>query len=394
MKAMVVGLISVLAGIGIALVTVWWEFAGVVHQFEPNCRPAVLPRTTDGGVDAYAMAKAVLVGDPEFHFGTGQRNTTIKHVFTIKNEGKGPLSLEKGQSSCRCTVSELAAGQVPPGGKADVTLEVKLTTAGPKFRQTAEIRTNDPDRRVITLAVSGTITERVRIDPGELSLSRVSATEPTTARFRVYSYVTPDLQVVRHSLSHPDTASYYDLAFEPLSAEDLKGEAGATAGLLGKLTLKSGLPLGPINQTIRLVTNVPDSPEMELTVNGAVVGDISILGGNVYDYEQNIIRFGNVAHDVGAKADLRILVKGPHRRDVRFSIQEIDPQDVLTAKLSEPRELNNGAVYVYPLAVEIPKGSRTVNRLGYEQGKLARIVLATTHPIAKTVTLYVKFAVK
>jgi hypothetical protein len=133
---------------------------------------------------------------------------------------------------------------------------------------------------------------------------------------------------------------------------------------------------------------------MELTVNGAVVGDISILGGNVYDYEQNIIRFGNVAHDVGAKADLRILVKGPHRRDVRFSIQEIDPQDVLTAKLSEPRELNNGAVYVYPLAVEIPKGSRTVNRLGYEQGKLARIVLATTHPIAKTVTLYVKFAVK
>jgi hypothetical protein len=96
----------------------------------------------------------------------------------------------------------------------------------------------------------------------------------------------------------------------------------------------------------------------------------------------------------GAKTTLRLLVKGPYRHDVRLTLKEISPVDVLAATFGEKKEISNGAVCMYPLTVEIPKGSRTVNCLGVNQGELAKILIGTTHPIAKEVPIYVKFAVK
>jgi len=44
--------------------------------------------------------------------------------------------------------------------------------------------------------------------------------------------------------------------------------------------------------------------------------------------------------------------------------------------------------------VEVPKGSLTVNCLGAKQGDLGKILIGTTHPVAKEVPIYVRFAVK
>jgi hypothetical protein len=47
---------------------------------------------------------------------------------------------------------------------------------------------------------------------------------------------------------------------------------------------------------------------------------------------------------------------------------------------------------MYPLDVEVLKGSPITNRLGTKQGKAGKIVLGTTHPTAKEVQLFVRFA--
>ena len=52
--------------------------------------------------------------------------------------------MEKGSTSCKCTLSEMTDNQLPPGGVATVKLDITLKTTGTKFRQTAEIHTNDP----------------------------------------------------------------------------------------------------------------------------------------------------------------------------------------------------------------------------------------------------------
>jgi len=75
-------------------------------------------------------------------------------------------------------------------------------------------------------------------------------------------------------------------------------------------------------------------------------------------------------------------------------VQKVDPQDVLAVELDEPHEINAGAVYMHPLNIAIPPGSRLVNRMGTEQAKMGRIVIETTHPDIKTILVYVKFAVE
>ncbi len=281
-----------------------------------------------------------------------------------------------------------------PGETVEVRLDWKLTTMGEQFRQTAEIHTNDPKLPTVVLAVHGTVTDLVRLDPHELALSGVAADAGATETVYLYGFKIKDLRIMSQDFANPETASFFTLAWRPATAEELQKKQGATCGLTGTLTVKPGLPLGPINQTIQLKTDVPEAEKLELAISGSVISDISIVGPSQFSEERSVLSFGTVQRDRGAKATLRILVKGPRREETKLTLQEVDPKDVLAVKLDEAQKINAGAVYMYPLNIEIPAGSRLVNRMGTEQAKMGKIVIETTHPTMKTVPIRVKFAVE
>ena len=120
-----------------------------------------------------------------------------------------------------------------------------------------------------------------------------------------------------------------------------------------------------------------------------MLSDISIVGSHQFDDERNIVKFGPVKRSAGAQTTLRVLIKGPHRRDVRLSVKEFDPADVLSSHLGEPTEINNGAVFMYPLTVEVRKNAQPVERLGPTRRSFGKIMLETTHPTTKTINIYV-----
>ncbi|MCY2988748.1 MAG: DUF1573 domain-containing protein [Planctomycetota bacterium] len=393
MRVWLLALGSILVGITSALACMWLEFSGGVEQFEPHNQSA---RPPDAGNDSgeKPLPRAVMTGGTDYDFGVGQRDGSLSHEFVIKNEGRVALTLSKGPTSCKCTLSDLAQDQVPPGEIAKVKLQWKLTTTAKRFRQTAEIHTNDPALPTILFSVQGKVLDIVRLDPTELVLSSRSSGEGGKAHFRLYSYSVERFQVIEHEFTNQELAPYFSLAIQPLSADEVKQEPDAKYGLVAELTVKPGLPLGPINQTIRLTTDVPEASKFEVSVTGSVVSDIAIVGSQNFDEERDVLRLGTIAQAEGARASLRILVKGPHRRDVRMTVKETDPADVLAVSLGEATEINNGAVFMYPLTVEIPKGARPVDRLGSDQFKLGKIVIETTHPTSKIIKLYVRFSVK
>jgi hypothetical protein len=393
MKIWLTAIVSILVGVGAGFGSAWFEFRGYSGQFEPHNRPR--SSELDGDVrDVRAgVPMAVVVDGTKYDFGTGQRDSKMKHTFVIKNEGDAPLSLEKGPTSCKCAVSELDADGIEPGGSAKVTLEWKMSVGGDQFRQTADIYTNDPAYSTISLEVHGKIVDVLRLEPRDLVLSDVSAAKGTSAQFRIYGFEIKDLKVDKYEFTDQETADFFDLKFEELAASDLEGEDGASCGLAAALTVKPGLPLGPINQTILLETNVKDASNLELSIAGTTVSDISIVGPRIFDHKRNVIRFEKVSAAEGAETKLRILVKGVHRHDVRLTVKEVDPEDVLAVALGEPTQINHGAVVMYPLSVEVRQGSRQVNRLGSKQAKMGKILIETTHPSTKQVPIYVRFAV-
>ena len=61
--------------------------------------------------------------------------------------------------------------------------------------------------------------------------------------------------------------------------------------------------------------------------------------------------------------------------------------------IGEPKKLKDTLVQV-PLEIEIPPGTRPMVRLDTAQGEPGKIILSTTHPKIKELSIGVQFAVE
>lgn len=393
MKVALTAVGTLLAGLALGTGTAWNEIHGTASQFEPDNRTAAAVGIVLEDSDRVGP-RIEVVGGLVYDFGTGQRDSKLEHNFVVRNVGDEALTLTPGATSCSCSFSELEKGKLSPGESTEIALKWHLTTAGDEYRQTAEIYTNDPRQPAITLMAQGTILDFVRLEPRQLVLSNVSVNEGARVTFSLYGFHSTDLGVLEHHFENPETEEYFELQFVDYDLGQVERNPAPTAALQGILTVKSGLPLGPLNQTIRLKTDIEEAPELELPISGSVVGDLSVVGGGFFRQQSNLLILGQVDGEKGIETTLRVLVKGPHRQDVQLKVRETDPSDVLEVQLGEAVPINKGVVYMHPLTVSIPRGSRPVARMGFDREDYGRIVIETTHPDTPLLTLRVRFAVK
>ena len=78
-----------------------------------------------------------------YEFGSMAVNEEKKHTFKIRNTGEGPLQLEVGPSTCKCTVGSLSKKNVLPGEEVNVELTWKAKEVSQNFAQSATIWTSD-----------------------------------------------------------------------------------------------------------------------------------------------------------------------------------------------------------------------------------------------------------
>jgi hypothetical protein len=89
---------------------------------------------------------------------------------------------------------------------------------------------------------------------------------------------------------------------------------------------------------------------------------------------------------------LNIVVRGDDAAKVSFGVQSCDPPE-MKVTIGEPRKLRETLVQV-PLEVELPPGMRPMVRLDTAQGEGGTIVLSTTHPKVKELSIGVQFAIE
>jgi hypothetical protein len=337
----------------------------------------------------------VLVLDRFHHFGSVERDTKVRHEFQFTNMGKAPLTLKPGGTSCSsCTIAEISKSVVAPGETVSVLVEYQTNYYKPQFRQTATILTNDPEHPRIELTITGNLTANFWFVPSTFDFSRVSATETKTVEMTVYSRLSDSVRVVKHELMSSESAAYFDVRAEVIAADQLN-EPDAKGGSRVLATLKPGLPLGPIRQTIRLeleLTGMSEKPVVETRVEGIIDSDISIIGKG-WNADAGKLSIGAIKSAAGAKRELFVLLRGPHRHGVTIKPEKIDPE-WLKVTLGEPTDLKSGTVTQIPLTIEIPAGTPPTNHLGSGQGKFAEILLETTHPDVKQIPLRVQFMVE
>lgn len=338
----------------------------------------------------------VVVDREEHDFGGIDVGVTGRHAFVFANTGDAPLVLEPGRSTCGCCTCACAVGlpegPIAPGGSAEVTLEwTSKLYVGP-FRQTATILTNDRDRPEVTLHVAGRFKGPVGVVPSMVRLSRVAEGRPATVEVRVYNYLDEPLRIVGYQCADPTTAEHFEVAWEPIPADEARKETGARGGHRLRITIGPGMPRGAFQQRIVLQTNVASVPTVELPVEGAVAGDVSIVGFG-WNAPTGVLSIGRVKRASGAERTLMVIARGPHAKGMTLKAVEVVPA-LLAVKLGETSYSESSAVSQTRLDVRIPPGVPPGAHLGSGEGELGRIVLETSHPHAPRIEIGVRFAVE
>jgi hypothetical protein len=414
MKTFFAILLVVLLGIALGIGT-----ATLRIRLTPwNSKPGEGSDARGGTAKPGGPTPKAVVKDAAFDFGTLDIESSGSHDFVVANKGAAPLELTPGETSCRCAASKLERPRVPPGGSTKITITWKPDEKPGPYQQTAAIVTNDPQQPRIVLTVSGKITAKAWLSPPEVVFSRLTSKEAAKTEAVLLCYLdAPEhfkqpegeksaqadkkvsqpparvVQVVGHRWDDPKTAAFFEVAVQPMTLEEVKkADPEAKSGRRIVISVKPGLPQGPIRQKLWLQTNMIVSPTLSLPIQGTVTGDIAIVGQG-WNADTGILTLGAVSSAQGAQRRLLLVVRGPHRKQVAFKLAKVAPSAV-KASFGPSSELNDGVVVQTPLVINIPQGSPRVSCLGPEPSKMGEIIVETTHPQVSKLRLLLCFAVE
>ncbi len=346
------------------------------------------PPTPSGG--------QVSVDQDEFDFGTMDYRENGKHEFNFTNRGDQTLTLNPGTTLCTCTVSEIKDSELAPGQSTKVLVSWRSKHIAGPFNHSVTIITSDPLRPEVTLTIKGEFTQPVYADPDELTFGQIAGTEPVTHETRILCNLpNQQIKIQGYHLSDPSLERFFQVDDVPLSADELRKQKGVTSGVLVRVTVKPGLPLGSFQQTIHLSTNLAADSEVEFHVFGTV-GEVSLVGPG-WSSESGVLDIGAVDGRSVTQRKLVILARGSNAKDTKFKVAHVEP-DFLKVKLGKTSVDETGQLSQTELLIEIPDAKTLgkkapANYLGAENGKLGEILLETIHPPAYSLRIRVRFAV-
>ena len=103
-----------------------------------------------------APAPVLVVGEPAIDFGSIDAEKTVQQTFTIKNTGTAPLEITGIESDLLGLTFEPSMFTLAPDGSQTVTITFPKPMEG-EFSGSINILSNDPDRAMHTLSISGIV---------------------------------------------------------------------------------------------------------------------------------------------------------------------------------------------------------------------------------------------
>jgi hypothetical protein len=331
--------------------------------------------------------------EEEFDFGH-LRNKTMdnEHIFKVRNDGNAPLEFTGSSVSCtKCTFVETPRTLIEPGETGEVVVRWNVDTFEDHFRQSAKVKTNDPDHDELRFVITGKVVRPLSVEPQKLVFSSVQVGEQAQAKVRLLAYFTDQLEIKEQSLADASTSEFFDIKTTAIPKADLGKEV--KSGIEVTVTVKPGLPVGPIGQTLHLITNLAEEPELTIPVSGEIVGAV-IVNHKDWDREKGYLQIGHVKQLEGAKRVLILIARGNDLEGLELKPPEINDPDAIKVNYGNVVAMKAGSVYRVPVTIEIPPGSPLVNHLGGSaESRPGTIVIPTNKPALGSIKLSVRFAV-
>ena len=345
----------------------------------------------------------IVAAETEFLFGSMEALQEKSHAFVVRNTGKADLLIKQGRPpTCKCTLSKMAEKPIPPGGSAEVVLTWKPITRQKDWNQSAEICTNDPQRRRITFVIKGDVVERVSLVPGEMwQLGEVVEGTPSVIHGRIYSMTLDKFEIKK--IVFPNTKLLKG-TWTPLPEAELK-QYNAKTGYLIRMETQPGLPAGSFTFDAELQTDIPEDLvgggngpplTMKVKVGGTrsgplVFGPGSGSTGATFRPDHQVVAMGRIEAIKGKRGTLSMFVRNCPPEGLKILEQKCEecPSKPLKVTLEEDKSFKEKARR-YLLHIDYPKGADKNPR--DESGNTGcRVRLKTNHPEAKDFDLMIYY---
>ena len=147
-------------------------------------------------VEASGGVPVAEVVSRSYDFGRVNPHETMVHDFSVKNEGEAPLTIRIGQTSCKCTVGKMRGnGVLLPGESTNVSLTWNTGLKADSYSQSAQLFTNDPLQKRITLTVKGEVRAEL-VGPETLNYGGVDLGDVASASVVYFSQLWNEFEVV------------------------------------------------------------------------------------------------------------------------------------------------------------------------------------------------------
>jgi hypothetical protein len=341
--------------------------------------------------DAYAQSTSdtgtyglprVVVNELEYDFDLMDPHTDAEHSFVFENHGDQPLKLTDGGTTCKCAFASLPKEPIPPSESAEIKISWSTPAEG-EFYQAATIRTNDPRKPSVRLAIKGLVRTQFGIYPSKLTYAQLFPDRPDNRSVLVYSQVWDhfDVEDIRSDWKGLD----WNLRPAPL---EVFHEFDVKSAYYLDLKLPADLEPGFFNHSLRLNAYGP-TPRATKSIDAKLVGKVL---RRLCVYGKHLDSTGTIDAGVIENGDgrkLRFLMKV---RDVerQINVVGVETEPKFLAAHVTPRDEGQPGAGLYDLEVEIPPEAPNCMHMGINAGKLSLVI---DHPRIKRLDLRVKFCV-
>jgi hypothetical protein len=335
------------------------------------------------------LPKAV-VDEDTYDFGVMELHTKQSHDFVIRNEGVAPLKLAKGESTCKCTLSDLAKKDIPPGEEAIVTLTWEPKAVQTDFEHGAKVITNEPDpdhpdqNRIISLTVMGNVVSSISLAPSsDWSVGVITENErPGEVTGHIYSELFDKFEIK----SIEGSSEYLTAEATPLTDQE-KEMFKAKSGYSIHVILSNEIPVGRFQGTLKVKTDVKDGVEFNIPILATRTGPVHVIPGADVNWieEKMMLRIPRFPAAEGKKTTLSVFIRDPDGKTEISKVETANP--LLHAMLVRDEKFGGKNQKRYELKLEIPAGRPPAQYIDDSIG----ITMYSNHPKAKTISLGCQF---
>lgn len=323
------------------------------------------------------------IDETTYNFGDMDPMSSGKHTFIIRNVGSAPLHLRQGETTCKCTLSQLSNGTVAPDSQAEVTLEWNTGRKFSFYQQSAEILTDDHEHSRLVLTITGNVRTNIKFNSEVVALGDFLPTEKRTGKLLVYSERLKEFQLTEAVV----TNTAYQVQTRPATEQELTA-VGGVAGHYVTVMTPDHLPKGEIGDYLRLkIQDTPDSePEQfDIPIHGRVQGRMAVVGGAI-DSDGDIM-LGVLPYGKGVKKKLMVKVRD-ELKDLGEVQIKVHPEFLKVALTPTANVAESG---LYNLTIEVPKEAEPCGHRGDAVGYAE---FTFTHPRVDKLRVQVDFSIR